>query len=55
MDDGDLGRIEAGNAVLTVMKEGRRRLDRAMRAQVASSWRELRSAGNSTAADAFKP
>ena len=55
MDDGDLGRIEAGNAVLTVMKEGRRRLDRAMRAQVASAWRELRSAGNSTAADAFKP
>ena len=55
MDDGDLGRIEAGNAVLGVMKEARRRLDRAMRAQVAVSWRALRDAGNPAAARAFAP
>lgn len=55
MDDGDLGRIEAGNAVLEIMKQARRRLDRAMRAQVAVSWRALRDAGNPAATNAFAP
>ena len=55
MDDGDLGRIEAGNKVLGIMKDARRRLDRAMRAQVAVSWRSLRDAGNPSAARAFTP
>lgn len=55
MDDGDLKRIEAGTAVLEVMQGARRRLDRTMRAQVAISWRELRAAGNSSAATAFAP
>jgi len=55
MDDGDLGRIEAGNKVLGIMKDARRRLDRAMRAQVAVSWRALRDAGNPSGARAFTP
>ena len=55
MDDGDLGRIEAGEAVLKVMKDAHRRLDRAMRAQVAIAWRSLRDAGNPAAAQAFAP
>jgi len=55
MDDGDLGRIQAGNAVLSALKESRRRLDRAMRAQVAVAWRALRDSAVPAAADAFKP
>jgi len=55
MDDGDLSRIRAGTAVLTAHKEARRRLDRAMRAQVAIAWRTLRDAGNASAKDAFAP
>ncbi len=55
MDDGDLKRIEAGNVVLTALRLERQRLDRAMRAQVAVSWRQLRAAGDLMAADAFKP
>jgi len=55
MDDGDLGRIQAGNAVLSALKESRRRLDRAMRAQVAVAWRTLRDSAVPAAADAFKP
>jgi hypothetical protein len=55
MDDGDLGRIEAGTAVLTVNKEARRRLDRTMRAQVAIAWRSLRESGVQAAAEAFHP
>ncbi len=55
MDDGDLGRIQAGNAVLGALKDTRRRLDRAMRAQVAVAWRTLRDAGDPAAATAFRP
>ena len=55
MDDGDLGRIQAGNTVLSALKESRRRLDRAMRAQVAVAWRALRDSAVPAAADAFKP
>ncbi|MFM2164947.1 MAG: hypothetical protein RL325_1384 [Planctomycetota bacterium] len=55
MDDGDLGRIEAGNKVLDAHKQLRRRLDRAMRAQVAIAWRTLRELGHPEAADAFRP
>jgi len=33
----------------------RRRLDRAMRAQVAIAWRTLRELGHPEAIDAFKP
>jgi hypothetical protein len=55
MDDGDLSRIRAGTAMLTAHKEARRRLDRAMRAQVAIAWRTLRDAGNASAKDAFAP
>ena len=55
MDDGDLSRIRAGTEVLTAHKEARRRLDRAMRAQVAIAWRTLRDAGDPAAATAFRP
>jgi hypothetical protein len=55
MDDGDLSRIRAGTEVLTAHKEARRRLDRAMRAQVAIAWRALRDAGSAAARDAFAP
>lgn len=55
MDDGDLARIEAGTVVLDLLKDARRRLDRAMRAQVAVSWRELRAAGSPSAQVAFRP
>ena len=55
MDDGDLGRIEAGNKVLEAHKQLRRRLDRAMRAQVAVAWRTLREIGHPDAAAAFRP
>lgn len=55
MDDGDLGRIEAGNKVLEAHQQLRRRLDRAMRAQVAIAWRTLRELGHPEAIDAFKP
>ena len=36
-------------AVLDALRDSRRRLDRAMRAQVAVSWRELRAAGRTPA------
>jgi len=55
MDDGDLGRIAAGNKVLEAHAQLRRRLDRAMRAQVAIAWRTLREAGHPEAVDAFRP
>ena len=55
MDDGDLGRIAAGNKVLEAHQQLRRRLDRAMRAQVAVAWRTLREAGHPEAVHAFRP
>ena len=55
MDDGDLGRIEAGNVILQKQIDTRRRLDRALRAQIAVAWRQLRAAGDPAATKAFDP